>query len=117
MLLHCMRKTTWETVKDKDAWGEEIVKACGCIHCSPVEWFWRVAPNFKDTRDELVLICIDEDKLLSEIRYEDDDNCGRRYPHVYGVIRQSAVVDVLPFLRDDRGRYIKNPELAAMEDR
>lgn len=77
----------------------------------------RVAPNFKDVKEPLVLICIDEDKLNSEIKYEDSDNCGRYYPHVYGEINIDSVVQVLPFLRDDNGDYIKNPELKNIDEK
>ena len=38
-----------------------------------------------------------------ELRYEDGDNCGREYPHVYGLINNNAVITVLPYLRDKDG--------------
>lgn len=80
------------------------------LFCSTVEYFWRAAQNFKDIKEPLVLICIDEDKLTSEIKYEDSDNVGRYYPHIYGGINTDSVVQVVPFLRDSNGDYIKNPE-------
>lgn len=65
----------------------------------------------------MLLICIDEEKLEAEVRYEDGDNCGRAYPHVYGLVNNSAVVEVLPFQRDENGKYIKNLEFAEIEDK
>lgn len=100
-------------IRHKDTWGDDLIEADGFIHCSSVEYFWRVASNF----DDMVLLCIDEDKLLSEVRYEDDDNCGRLYPHIYGVINNSAVINTLPFLRDTNGEFIKNPELMCIENK
>ena len=117
MILHCMKKTTWEERKDKACWGKRNIEADGFIHCSTVEYFWRVAPNFKDVHEELVLVCIDESKLNAEVRYEDGDHCGREYPHVYGLINRDAVVQVLPFLRDEDGNYKKNPEFAGIEEK
>ncbi len=117
MILHCMRKSLWEERKNKAVWGEQEVQAEGFIHCSTVEYFWRVAPNFKGSTDEFVLLCIDENKLLSEVKYEDGDNCGRAYPHVYGLINNDAVISVLPFLTDNNGDYVKNAELAHIEDK
>ncbi len=117
MFLHCMKKSTWEERKNKEYWGQRNIDAEGFLHCSTVEYFWRVAPNFDDVKDELVLVCIDEEKLESEVRYEDGDNCGRAYPHVYGLINNSAIINVLPFLRDENGRYVKNPEFANIEDK
>ena len=74
-------------------------------------------PNFKDAEEELLLICIDENKLEPEVRYEDGDNCGRAYPHVYGMINNDAVIKVLPFLKDENGNWQKNSEFMDIQDK
>lgn len=117
MILHCMKKSTWEDRKKKKYWGNRNIQEEGFIHCSTPELFWRVAPNFVDIDEELVLVCIDEKKLTSEVRFEDGDNCGRYYPHVYGLIHNEAVIQVLPFQKDELGNYIKNRELSEYEDK
>lgn len=104
-------------MKNKKAFSKKDLRKFGFIHCSTIEYFWRVAPNFKNVDETLVLICIDENKLTSEVRYEDSDNCRRYYPHVYGEINIDSVVQVLPFLRDDNGDYIKNPEFNSVEEK
>ena len=106
-----------EERKDKECWGKRNIDADGFIHCSTVEYFWRVAPIFNDIKEELVLVCIDESKLKSEVKYEDGDNRGRAYPHVYGLINNDAVIEVLPFLRNEDGTYKKNPEFADIQER
>lgn len=111
MILHCMKKETWEEIKNKKYFGEDNIKLEGFIHCSSVEYMWRVAPNFKNLTEELILLCIDTDKLESEVRWEDGDNCGRSYPHVYGLINLGAIINVLPYLKDENGTWIKNNEL------
>ena len=116
-ILHVMKKSTWEERKNKDLWGKRNIEAEGFIHCSQPEYFWRVAPNFKDSAEELVILCIDENKLSSKVLYEDGDGCKRSYPHVYGMINSSAVTAVLPFLRDENGKWLKNPELANFENK
>ena len=105
-----MTEKSWNKVKNEKSFGKEDLRKYGFIHCSTIEYFWRVAPIFKDVKEPLVLICIDEDKLNAEIKYEDSDNCGRYYPHIFGEINIDSVVQVLPFLRDDNINYIKNPE-------
>lgn len=116
IILHCMKKSTWEECKNKESWGKRNIEAEGFIHCSQPEYFWRVAPNFDGIADELVILCIDETKLSANVKYEDGDGCGRSYPHVYGMINNSAVTAVLPFLRGKNG-WIKNPELEKFEDK
>lgn len=117
MILHCMKEKSWNKVKDKRAFGKNDLKKFGFIHCSTVEYFWRVAPNFKDVQEPLVLICIDENKLKSEVKYEDSDGTERFYPHIYGEINADSVVSVLPFLKDGNGNYIKNPEFDSIENK
>ncbi len=46
-----------------------------------------------------------------------ESNCGRFYPYVYGLINNDAVMAVLPFIKDEHGNYIKNGELAHIEDK
>lgn len=116
-ILHIMKKSAWEKRKNREFWGRRNVDAEGFIHCSQPEYFWRIAPNFEGTDEELVILCIDENKLLSApVKYEDGDGCGRSYPHVYGMINNSAVTAVLPFLCGKNG-WIKNPELEKFEDK
>jgi uncharacterized protein (DUF952 family) len=116
IILHCMKKETWEKVKTKKYFGEKNIALEGFIHCSPVKYMWRVAPNLKDIKDELVLLCIDTEKLESEVRWEDGDNSGRSYPHIYGLINIDAVTSVLPYLKDSEGNWIKNDKFNNVED-
>jgi uncharacterized protein (DUF952 family) len=116
IILHCIKKETWEEAKNKKYFGEKNIAADGFIHCSPVKYMWRVAPNFKNVMDEMVLLCIDMERLGSEVRWEDGDHCGRFYPHVYGLINLDAVTAVLPYLKDTEGNWIKNDELMGVAD-
>ena len=116
MIIHCMHEKLWNKVKNKESFGKKDVRKFGFIHCSTVEYFWRVAPNFKGVKEPLVLICIDENKLLSEVKYEDSDGTGRYNLHVYGEINTDSVVAVLPFNKDINGNYIKNSEFDGIEE-
>lgn len=117
LIIHCMKKQAWEKIRSADQFGEEGIARDGFIHCSSVGCFWRVAPNFKDVNDELVLLLIDADRLGVPVKWEDADQCGRAYPHVYGPINREAVVGVLPYRKDEAGTWIKNDELMSMHDR
>lgn len=117
MILHCMDKCIWEERKDKVTWGKRNIEADGFIHCSEPEFFWRLVPYFEGMKKKLVILCIDEKKLVSEVRYETGDDSGICYPHVYGMINNDAVITVLPFLTDEKGTYIKNNELLSIDDR
>ena len=116
VILHCMKESVWKERREKAFWGQRDLEKYGFLHCSSIAHFWRVAPNFKEVIEPLVLVCIDETKLAAPVRYEDLDGCGRAYPHIYGLVNQSAVVQVLPFLKDADGNYQKNEEFAAVTE-
>ncbi len=117
-ILHCARQSDWAASQELPCYGQAMCDRDGFIHCSPIEYFYRVAPNFRDRADELLLLLIETDRLQSEVRWEDGgDEAIRLYPHVYGPIDRDAIVGVLPYLHDDAGNWIKNPELADVPDR
>ena len=64
-----------------------------------------------------ILLVIDENKLISTVKYEDGDNCGRTYPHIYGEINNDAITKVLPFLKDENNNWIKNDEFKFVENK
>ncbi|MDN3955844.1 DUF952 domain-containing protein [Sporolactobacillus laevolacticus] len=111
IILHCLKQNSWEKAKNSLYYGKEQIEADGFIHCSSIENFWRVAPNFKNIKEQMLLLCIDTNKVESQIKWGDDDNCGREYPHIYGELNTDAIVNVVPFLRDEQGNFVLNEEL------
>lgn len=59
----------------------------------------------------MVLLVIDTDKLENKVVWEDLRNCGVKYPHIYGLLNTSAVVDVVLHLLSDDKEWIVNEEL------
>ncbi len=74
MILHCMKKDTWEETKDIRYFGEVNIEVDRFIHCYLVEYMWRVTPIFKNLTDKLVILCIGTNRLEPEVRWEDGDN-------------------------------------------
>ena len=90
----------------------------GFLHCSPVEYFWRVAPGHYADGGDYVLLCIDVKKVPAPVKWEaGPHNPSRYYPHIYGACPVSAVTAVLPLRMDSRGQFLKNPELSGYENR
>lgn len=111
IILHCMEQQKWNEIKHKKSYGKEHIEREGYIHCSPVEYFWRVAPNFIDVQAALILLCIESDKVEAEIKWEDGDNCGKEYPHLYGELNIDSIINVLPFIKDRDNSFLLNDEL------
>ena len=111
IILHCLLESTWESYKNKAVYGERYMETEGFIHCSDIHTFHKVAPNFKNVTEPMVLLCIDTEKLNPLVKWEDLYNDGTEYPHIYGLLNINCVVNVLPFLRDENGDFLLNSEL------
>ena len=116
IILHGMKKNYWISHCNDAQYGFDDIKKNGFIHCSTIAYFWRVVHHFNEPNTEYVIICIDTDKVLADIKWEDcESNIGRYYPHIYGVINIDAIINVLPLFIDEEGNFIKNQEFIEYE--
>jgi uncharacterized protein (DUF952 family) len=69
----------------------------GFIHASTAEQVAGVANAYYADTSDLVLLEIDEDRVIPEIRYEHVPGQSAPYPHIYGPLNVDAVVAVRPY--------------------
>ena len=99
-LYHIALCRDWETAA---ADGEYAVSTRGrtlaeegFIHCSFADQVASTAERFYADVDDAVILRIDPGRLTSRVVVEDLDGTGEQFPHVYGPIAVSAVVEVRP---------------------
>lgn len=110
MILHICSKKDWEKAKENGVYRTESLSSQGFIHCSTSEQIIEVADYVFKGQSDLILLLIDENKVESEIKYEDAGN-GKLYPHIYGPLSLEAVLDTRDFPTDTEGNF-KLPSLA-----
>lgn len=109
MILHIINKEIWEQAKKSGEYRGDTLESEGFIHCSKPDQVVEVADYvFKDTQD-LTLLVIDENKVISEIKYEDPGN-KKLYPHIYGPLNIDAVIKIVEFPPKEDG-FFTLPEL------
>ena len=90
---HITTPAVWEKFKDFDYCEAESLHTEGFIHCSYLE---QVEPTlnlyFKGV-DKVMLLEIDPSVLTSKMVIESSRD-GLLFPHIYGVINKSAIVNV-----------------------
>ena len=94
-------------------YGKDDFKKYGYVHCSDINTFDRVAPNFKNDDFERLIIVIDTDKLKSDVKWENGGSTD--YPHIYGLINKESILEILPHIWSDKKEWIKNEELVKYE--
>ena len=71
----------------------------GFIHASTAAQVPLVAAAYYRDAPDLVLLVIDTERVGPELRYEQVPGQPDPYPHIYGPLNLSAVIETRPFLR------------------
>jgi release factor glutamine methyltransferase len=108
LIVHLCQDNDWLEAREKGVFRSKSLDQQGFIHCSAPDQILQVANHFYKAIPGLVLLWVDPQKVISEIRWEATE--GSFYPHVYGPINLEAVISVMDFKPDDDGIYrVVNP--------
>ena len=89
-----MEKSYYEKIKDRSIFGESLICDKGFIHACFKEQFHLIVPRFKGNEGNYIVMEIDTDKLISEVRLEFSSSLKQDFPHIYGRINKEAVLKV-----------------------
>jgi uncharacterized protein (DUF952 family) len=109
-LLHITERAVWEAAVragsyERSTRGVTLAEQ-GFIHCLRRHQLRAVVEYVYGDLDDLVVLVIDGDRLAVPVRFEAADAHGPAYPHIYGPLPISAVVEVVPVTRDPSGRLV-----------
>lgn len=105
IILHITKREDWEKAKTSGCYQAGTLDTEGFIHCSKPDQIIDVANCHFRGQSGLVLLCIDSEKVKSEIRYENLEGGKKLFPHIYGPLDLKAVVDVLDFRPQGDGNF------------
>lgn len=116
IILHITKREQWEKAKLKGVYRGDTLDSEGFIHCSTSQQLIKVANALFRAQEGLVLLCIETDKVQSEIRYEGAKG-GELYPHIYGPLNINAVVKVVDFEPVKNGKFVLPKKIADTKTR
>ena len=91
MVYHIIKKEYWGKFKNSKTYFPETYEDEGFIHFSKKDQVAGVLARYYVNEEDLVLLCINEDMLNAEMKFEKASN-GELFPHLYGHLNQSAIV-------------------------
>ena len=104
LIIHIVPAAQWADAQQRGTYEGDTLATEGFIHCStPQQTLWVANGRFVG-RTDLLLLCIDADRLSAELRYEESE-INQQFPHIYGPLNLQAIVDVVPFPPDADGRF------------
>jgi uncharacterized protein (DUF952 family) len=100
MILHIVGKGDWVKAVGRGSYAPRSLAAEGFIHCSTLAQVVATANRFYRGQKGLVVLCIDEDRLRVQLKYEASartrgEGAGEMFPHLYGALNVDAVVKVV----------------------
>ncbi len=104
-ILHITDKRQWRAAQKSGTYSADSLSNQGFIHCSTSGQVIAVANFLFKGQKDLVLLEIDTDLVEAKIRYENLEGGTKLFPHVYGPIKVTAVVNVYEFSPGPDGEF------------
>ena len=109
-ILHITHRQEWDKAKDLGTYRSNTLESEGFIHCSTLAQVIGSANRFFKDRKDLVILKIEIDRVIPEIRYEGADP-NNLFPHIYGDLNIDAVIGSIDLESDINGSFILPKEL------
>lgn len=99
LIYHVAELDSWRNQETSFEYSAESLKKEKFIHASSADELERSISLYTDPSKEYVLLSIHAPWLLSELKWEYNDNRQASFPHIFGKINKSAIIQ-LTFLQN-----------------
>jgi uncharacterized protein (DUF952 family) len=115
MIYHITTQQHWQQAQQDGIYTADSLPTEGFMHCSNQQQVKRVADRYYYGKTDLLLLCIDEQRVQAAVKWEapahpDPNNpipVEKRelFPHIYGSLNLDAVVAVRDLLAGADGLF------------
>ena len=92
MIYHVTKKQAWQNALQKGYYEAASLSTEGFIHTSTLPQVAGVLNRYYKNEVDLILLHIDESKLISPLKYEMAPSVNELFPHIFGPININAVI-------------------------
>jgi uncharacterized protein (DUF952 family) len=124
LIFHLTTPEQWQQAQEVGIYRVDSLESEGFIHASTIHQVISVANAFYRSQPELILLCLDLDRLTAEIRWEapvhpsdHPSSTGVNaiaetavFPHIYGAINLDAVQEAIVLTKDETGAFFLPPD-------
>ena len=112
LILHITTRKDWEQAKKAGIYKTQSLEKQGFIHCSYPDQLVKVADANYPGRKDLVLLCIESNRVRADIREEGTGD--ESYPHIFGPLNLDSIAKALDFEPDKNGKFRLPPSIATI---
>lgn len=95
-IYHLVRAKDWPA-EGASAYAPASLATEGFIHCSSAEQVARSASRYYAGVPDLQVLVLEVEALTSPLVWENTSGGTEPFPHIYGPINASAIVEIRPF--------------------
>ncbi len=111
LIFHVARVADWAAAKASGEYTTSTIGVSleqeGFIHLSRDTQAGAVLRRYyADVTEPLILLTVDTNKLTSPWQFDDVPGAPQSFPHIYGPLNPSAVVDATPLVKDQSGSWV-----------
>jgi len=103
---HIVTPANWAKFRDTDFYEADSLPTEGFIHASTAEQVEATLNRYYKGEPSVLLLHIEAAKVTSELRYELAPSVNEYFPHIYGPLNKTAVVDIMELAANEDGSYI-----------
>lgn len=107
MIYHVATVSEWEAYHGQDVYAPRTFEKEGFIHNCHLHQLEGVLHRYFQNRNDVMLLLIDEQKLVSPLKHEPGTN-NELFPHIYGKINKSAIKEIVHG-RENFSRWEETP--------
>lgn len=94
-IFHIARKA--DAVDNGTSYRCDTLISEGFIHCCDKQQLAGVVSRYYQDNDDVVLMVVDVDALEPALIHENTVGGSELFPHIYGPINRSAIIEIIPF--------------------
>jgi uncharacterized protein (DUF952 family) len=94
MIYHVTTEKEWSVYYNKDHYAPMAYEKEGFVHNCHLHQLNGVLDRYFAGRTDLLLLLIDDEKLVSPVRHETGTG-NELFPHIYGTINKAAILKVI----------------------
>ncbi len=110
-IYHITISTDWDEALISGEYRADSLAAEGFLHASTILQVEASANRYFARLPTIVLLKIDLDRVRSPVIWEQSSHSEDPFPHIYGPLNLDSVVEVVPWNRSDKGRFVYPPSL------